>query len=145
MYGIIEADESNQTSQIILLVSQAFEPDDLSEETVGLDVFLGDANLETKEMLPKWENYKDKGGDNWERLKSIVRKKTAIKILSSSERVYQRTTGDLTENKDIVKAKELIVQYRMEVTNAVSFLKNFDESSGTGTTSNAVEFFVVGG
>ena len=136
MYDIIASSNDNQIDQTILMVSLAFESDDLSRETVRLDAFLGDANLKAKELLPNWQNYMD-GGDNQRRLESIVRKITACKLLASSERVFQRTVDDLTENKDIVKAKELISQYRYEIIDSVAYLKDSDEES-SGNSSNYI-------
>ena len=137
---IITTTETEEISQIRLLVSIAFETDDLPDEIITLDAFLGDANLATKELLPNWESYE---GDNKRRLKSIVRKLTAIKLLSSSERVAQRTLPDLSESKDLVKAKDLILQYRNEIINSVTFLKDVDSSSGNSSGTYIVAAVVV--
>ena len=147
---IIASTDTDQVSQISLLVSIAGSAG-LSNSIIVQDAFLEDANLEAKEMIPNWSTIltdsinhptDDIKIDNTKRLKSIVRKITAVKLLSSAER--KSTTnlgGDLGFTIDLIKAKDLIDQWKQEIVNSVNYLKNSsdgEDSEGSGKRCPAV-------
>ena len=137
-----QTDEFNhQVRQISLLVSIAGSAG-LSDSVIVNDVFLEDANLEVKEMIPNWSDILIANDDNTKRLKSIVRKVTAIKLLSSAERKSITGLDDLGFTVDLIKAKDLIDQWKQEVVNSINYLRvstTTTDTIGSGKTiTNAI-------
>ena len=140
---IIAATETSEISQIRLLVSSAFEEEDLSDEIITLDAFLGDSNRQVKELLPEWEDFFNlpDGNENKLRLKSIVRKVTGIKLLRPTARSnVSSLAGELVFDIDLLKAKELINQYKEEIEYSIDFLKKTTTETASG---NSLSFGIL--
>ena len=135
---------NSQVSQISLLVSIAGTAG-ISSSVIVEDVFLEDANLEVKEMLPNWQDILNNNDDNTKRLKSIVRKVTAIKLLSSAERRSVTGLDDLGFSVDLVKAKDLIEQWKEEIIKSVNYIVISEGDSGVnpGLKSSITDAIVV--
>lgn len=131
-----------QVRQISLLVSIAGSAG-LSDSVIVNDVFLEDANLEVKEMIPNWSDILIADDDNTKRLKSIVRKVTAIKLLSSSERRSVTGLDDLGFTVDLVKAKDLIEQWKQEVVNSINYLRASSTDPDSGSPGSGVTRAIV--
>lgn len=133
MNDIIMSTDVLDIDQIKLLVSTA-STGNLTNDIITLPVFLGDAHLHAKEMLPNWSTYT---GDNLDRLKSIVRKITAVKLLSSTERKQTTSVDVLSFSIDLVKAKELIEIYKQEIIDSVNYLNSSDPDGSGGVSGSS--------
>lgn len=133
---------TTETSEIELIkntVTSICSDTRFTTDFISQQSFLGDANLEVKELLPNWLEIFNEGGDNLLRLKSIVRKSTLIKLLRLSKRNSGTNINDINQTYDIVKVTEVISQYTEEIFSTVSFLKGF----GASPTNAPIK--VVGG
>ena len=123
---IIASTETSELTQISSLVSVAFDTIDLPHNVISQDVFLGDANLYIKREIPGWENLT---GDDETYLKILVKKKTAVNILTAYARV-QSETADVTVSRVQLTPTEAIDQYEEDISEGIKILN--PESLNTG-------------
>ena len=123
---IILSTETSELTQISSLVSVAFDAIDLPHNIISQDVFLGDANLYIKREIPDWENLT---GDDEIYLKILVKKKTAVNILTAYARVRSET-AEVTISREQLSPAEAINQYDEDISEGIKILN--PESLDTG-------------
>ena len=115
---IIETTDTAEIAIILHNVNSVSDTHCTSADVIDSGYLL-DANLETKQLIPNYDSIISAAGDNFERLKSVVRKKTIIKLLQSVKREESRTIDDLTQKYSIVKISDIVAQYEAEIEDIV--------------------------